>query len=49
LGAVIAFQQALGSAAQSDSLGHIAAQRLHTLGAPMPAPAPADPSNRRTP
>jgi tetratricopeptide (TPR) repeat protein len=49
LGAVIAFQQALGSGAQPDSLGQIAAQRLRTLGAPMPAPAPADPSNRRTP
>jgi tetratricopeptide (TPR) repeat protein len=49
LGAVIAFQQALGSGAQPDSLGQIAAERLRTLGAPMPAPAPADPSNRRTP
>ncbi len=49
LGAVIAFQQALGPATPPDSLGRIAAERLRTLGAPLPAPAPADPSPRRTP
>lgn len=49
LGAVIAFQQALGSSAHPDSLGLVATERLRTLGAPMPAPEPADTSIRRTP